>query len=170
MTLEFEHRASECAWVERVWRSRSTDTTAMTSIARIHWDLVFWEDADGMHAGIQGPESRASEAPVPAQAEFLGVRLTLGAFLPELPVPELVDRFAPLPGDGRSFWLGGTRVRFPRFETAEDVVLGLARHGVVSRADPRRDAAASERTRQRRTLAATGLPHRTRRQIQRAAH
>ena len=169
MTLEFEHRASESPWVERVWRSRSTDTRVMTSVARVHWDLVFWEDADGMHAGIQGPESRASEAAVPPQSEFLGVRLAQGAFLPEIPATELVDTFVPLPVDEQSFWLGGTRIRFPQFETAENAVHALTRHGVLSRADPKRDAAASERTRQRRALAATGLPDRTRRQIQRAA-
>ncbi len=170
MTLEFEHRASESPWVERVWRSRSDDTTVMTSVARVHWDLVFWEDSDGMHAGIQGPESRASEAAVPPQSEFLGVRLAQGTFLPELPVTELVDRFVPLPIDEQSFWLGGTRVRLPQFETAEHAVHALAHRGVLSRADPNRDVTASERTRQRRTLAATGLPDRTRRQIQRAAH
>ncbi|WP_217499022.1 hypothetical protein [Leifsonia sp. C5G2] len=45
--LEFQHRPSGSALIERVWRSRSRDIATMTSVARAHWDFVFWEGPDG---------------------------------------------------------------------------------------------------------------------------
>lgn len=91
--LRFQHRSSDSRLIERAWASWSLNTTTMMLVARAHWDFVFWEGPDGRHAGIQGPESRASEAPVPAQVEFVGVRLALGVLLPELAPSRLVDRF-----------------------------------------------------------------------------
>ncbi|RDV43364.1 AraC family transcriptional regulator [Leifsonia sp. ku-ls] len=165
--LRFQHRPSESRLIERVWRSRSRDTTTMTSVARAQWDVVFWEGPDGRHAGVQGPESTASQAPVPAGAAFLGVRLALGTFLPALPTVGLVDRFVELPLDGRWLHLGGARLPVPRYEDAEAFVALLVRQELLLVADAH-DGSVSERTRQRRHRAATGLPQGTVRQIERA--
>ncbi|WP_018180267.1 hypothetical protein [Jongsikchunia kroppenstedtii] len=139
----------------------------MTSVARAHWDFVFWEGADGVHAGIQGPESCASQAPVPNDAEFLGVRMALGAFVPTFPMPALVDGFVEFPVDGDWFYLAGDRIRKPRFGDAEEFVAGLARKEILVVPDIH-DRSVTDRTRQRRYLAAVGLPQRTVHQIDRA--
>lgn len=165
--LRFQHRSSDSILIERAWASWSLDTTTMTSVARAHWDFVFWEGPDGLRAGIQGPESRASEAPVPAQVEFRGVRLALGVLLPELPPPQLVDRFVPLPVDRRWFHLAGERIPVPSYQQAEDFVALLVRKGLLAISDPPREPVA-ERTRQRHHLGAIGLSQRTVRQIARA--
>ncbi|MFF1572627.1 AraC family transcriptional regulator [Leifsonia sp. NPDC058292] len=153
--------------IERVWRSRGVDTATMTSVSRPHWDFVFWQGADGIHAGVQGPESRASQAPVPSNSEFLGIRLALGAFVPGFSMPQLVDRFVELPVERDWFTLAGDRIRKPRFTDAEQFVALLVRRGLLDSADVR-DAAATDRTRQRRYLASVGLPQRTVQQIERA--
>ena len=139
----------------------------MTSVARAHWDFVFWEGPDGRYAGIQGPESQASEAPVPAGAEFLGVRVALGAFLPGLPIQPLVDRFVALPTEKDSFHLAGARIPTPRYEDAEAFVAMLLRRDLLAVADALQDRL-TDRTRQRLYLAAVGMPRRTVRQIERA--
>jgi len=140
----------------------------MTSVARAHWDFVFWEGPDGVQAGVKGPESHASRAPVPAGAEFLGIRLALGVVIPEIPVPGLVDRFADLPTDGTWFHLVGNRMRTPRFADAEAFVELLVRKGLLVSTDVQ-DTSVTDRTRQRRYLAAVGLPQRTVLQIERAS-
>lgn len=167
MGLEFEHRPSDSPLIERVWRSRSSNTTTMVSVARACWDFVFWEGSNGVQAGVQGPESRASQAPVPAGADFLGVRLALGTFLAELPASLLVDRFVEFPVDGNWFHLVGERVQMPQFAEAEEFVAHLVRTGLLVVADVR-GVSLTERTRQRRYLAGVGLPQRTVLQIQRA--
>ena len=167
MSLEFEHRPSDLPSIERVWRSRSRGSATMASVARAHGDLVFWEDRDGRHAGVQGPESRASAAPVPADASFLGVRLALGSTLAGMPPALLVDRFAPLPVDGDRFVLGGNVLRIPAYEDAEAFVAMLLRRGLLT-SSPLGDDAGTDRTRQRHYREAVGLPRRTVRQIERA--
>ena len=167
MGLEFEHRASDSSAIEQVWRSRSSETTAMTSLARAHADVVFWEGRDGVHAGVQGPETRASEAPVPEDAVFLGVRLALGTLLPALPPRTIVDRFSPLPVEGGRVLLGGDRIPIPRYDQAEDFVALLLRRGLLVTAPVDGDGL-TDRTRQRRFLDAVGLPQRTVLQIERA--
>lgn len=120
--LEFEHRSSDSPLIEQVWRSRSTGATTMMSVARAHWDLVFWEDSKGLHAGVQGPETRASEAPVPQGASFLGVRFALGTRLSGLSPSSLVDRFTTLPIACGEVRIGPDQVRLPRYNDAEDFV------------------------------------------------
>ncbi|WP_251439644.1 helix-turn-helix domain-containing protein [Microbacterium sp. USTB-Y] len=141
----------------------------MSSVARAEWDLVLWEDPDGVHAGLQGPESRATKAAVPVGADFVGIRVVRGAILPALPGVAMVDRFIPLRvADGR-LGLFGERLDLPGFDDAERFVETLVRGGLLVRADLESGAMLSERTRQRRYLSAVGLPLRTVRQIERAA-
>jgi hypothetical protein len=147
----------------------------MTSIAAAHWDLVFWQHRGQVRVAVQGPESKASPAPVPEDATFFGIIFSLGTSLAHLPVSRLVDDSAELPGaTRRSFWLDGSAWRLPDYDNAEGFVRRLVRQDVLVR-DPVVVAAlrgapadVSERTVQRRFLAATGLTRDAIRQIGRA--
>ena len=147
----------------------------MTSIAAAHWDLVFWQHRGQVRVAVQGPESKASPAPVPDDATFFGIVFSLGTSLSRLPASRLVDGSAELPGaTRRSFWLDGSAWRMPDYDNAEGFVRRLVRQDVLVR-DPvvavaLRGASAdvSERTVQRRFLAATGLTRDAIRQIGRA--
>jgi len=147
----------------------------VTSIAAAHWDLVFWQYRGQVKAAVQGPESKASPAPVPEDATFFGIIFSLGTSLSHCPVSRLVDGSAELPGaTRRSFWLDGSAWRLPDYDNAEGLVRLLVRHDVLVR-DPVVVAAlrgapadVSERTVQRRFLAATGLTRGAIRQIGRA--
>ncbi|MFI6815933.1 helix-turn-helix domain-containing protein [Nonomuraea sp. NPDC050328] len=175
MTLEVESRPSDSPYIERVWRSRSHAVDRMSSVATPYWDLVFWEHRGQVHASVQGPESRASLAPVPEEATFFGIVFSLGSSMPHLPVRDLVDGSVVLPGaTRRSLWLKGSTWCRPGYGNAEDFVRRLVREGVVER-DPVVAAAlddrppdVSDRTLQRRFAAATGLTRTTIRQIERA--
>jgi AraC-like DNA-binding protein len=175
MGLAFEHRPSDSPYIERVWHSRSHDVDRMMSVARAHWDLVFWETEGQVRVGVQGPESRASTAPVPHESVSFGVRFSLGTRMPHLPIRRLVDGFTEMPGaDRRSFRLMGASWPRPDFGNAEEFVRRLVRDEVVVR-DPlvpevlaRGTAGLCERTVQRRFIAATGLTRGAVRQIERA--
>jgi AraC-like DNA-binding protein len=175
MGLEVESRSSDSPYVERVWRSRSHDVDQMTSIAAAHWDLVFWEHRGQVSAAVQGPWSRASAAPVPEDATFFGISFSSGTSMPHLPVGRLVDGSAEIPdATRRSFWLKGSAWRLPDYDNAEEFVRRLVREGVLDRdpivAEVLRGASPdlSERTLQRRFVAATGLTRGAIRQIDRA--
>ena len=147
----------------------------MTSIATGHWTLVVWEEDGAALAAVQGPESRATRAPVPPHAAFFGIRFALGTTLRGLPMDRLVDGGVDLPDvTRRTLWLAGSRWPRPTFDDAEPFVGALAQAGVVVR-DPvvarmldGPPAELSVRTLRRRFLAATGLPQQTVLQIERA--
>ncbi|MCT9934477.1 helix-turn-helix domain-containing protein [Planotetraspora sp. A-T 1434] len=147
----------------------------MTSIATAHWDLVFWEHRGQVNVAVQGPESRASPAPVPEDATFFGISFSLGTSMPHLPIDRLVDGFAEIPdATHRSFWLKGSAWRLPDYDNAEAFVRRMLREGVLV-CDPIVAAVlrgvspdVSERTVQRRFVAATGLTRGAIRQIDRA--
>jgi hypothetical protein len=174
MGLEMESRRSDSPYIERVWRSRSSGVSQMLSVASARLELVFWEQQGRMNVAVQGPETRASRAPVPEEATFIGISFALGVSMPHLPLAELVDGNLVIPGaTRRSFHLKGSSWQVPGFDDAESFVERLVRAEVLVR-DPLVASGGgpvsmvSERTVQRRFLAATGLTRNAVRQIDRA--
>ena len=175
MDLTFDERASDSPYIERIWRTQSERESAFTSIAVSHLELVVTRMAGTTTLTVRGPETTATPAPIPADAEFFGIQLKLGSFLPVIPSEELVDVHRTLPeASRRGFWLHGARWELPSFDNADAFVERLAREGLLVRepvveealAGRRRDLSA--RSVQRRFLRATGLTHGTLLQIERA--
>ncbi len=136
------------------------------SVAVPRWELVLTRLPVGTRLTIRVPETRASVATIPQDAEFLGIQFRLGAFMPQFPLDRLVDGSIDVPGatDG-SFWLDSSVWELPSFENADVFVDRLARRGLLVR-----DIASgsSIRTMQRQTLRSTGLTRRAIGQIERA--
>jgi hypothetical protein len=175
MGLEVESRPSDSPYIERVWRSRSSEVDRMMSIAVSHGELVIWEQGGQVSAAVRGPESKASPAPVPEDATFFGITFGLGTSMPHIPVSRLVDGSVEIPDvTRRSLWLKGSAWHLPDYDNAEEFVRRMVREGVLD-CDPivaevLRGASpdVSERTIQRRFVAATGLTRGAVRQIDRA--
>jgi hypothetical protein len=176
MVLQVESRPSDSPYIARVWRSRSSDDAErMTSVANVNGELVVWEHRGRVHMEIRGPEPQASRAPVPEGATFFGILFAAGAWMPHLPFHRLVDRSVEVPDvTRRRFWLHGSTWDMPDYDNAEEFVRRLVREGVLD-SDPLvpevlRGASPglSERTIQRRFIAATGLTRAAIRQIERA--
>ncbi|MGK5739306.1 helix-turn-helix domain-containing protein [Micromonospora sp. URMC 103] len=175
MGLRFTTRASDSPWIDTVWTCTSEQVTRMTSVATVHWGLVFWKQEGGAYAAVSGPESRAGVAPVPADATFVGIEFALGTSLRAAPTPALVDRGVVLPdATPRTFRLDGARWETPGPDDAEALVDRLVRSGAVIRdplvGDVRSGGCTdvSTRTVERRFRAATGLTQGAVRQIERA--
>lgn len=177
MNFEFEERASASSFVQTLWRTHSEQKGTFISRAESHCELVFTQSQGNTSLTVRGPETRATLADCPGEAEFFGIQLRVGSFIPPLPSPHLVDRHATLPNATRhSFWLNDSAWFFPKFEDADLFVERLARQGLL-RFEPIVKAALqdelclnllSTRSVQRRFLQATGVTHRTLRQIERA--
>jgi hypothetical protein len=175
--FHIEEREAESPLIDAVWRSRSAPHPSFVSIAAAHWQMVVWGQAGQTHVTLRGPETRATAVPIPADAEFVGVRFRLGAFMPDLPVPSLVDRDLNLPrGVGNSFRLNGSTFEIPTYDTIDALVSRLAREGllvsdaVVGAVLRGCETELSRRSVERRVRRATGLTLGTIRQIERARH
>jgi len=176
MFITFDHRPSDSPFIERVWRSRSDRADTFLSIAASHFEMVVTRHRGKTFFTLRGPETEATTADCPADGEWLGIRFTLGTFMPQLTPGHLLDRRdVNLPdASGRSFWINGSSWEYPGFENAETFVARLVRKGLLAR-DPVVDAvhdrrALSLRSAQRHFLRATGLTHGAVRQIERARH
>ena len=169
-------RSASSSLVEMVWRTRCERAGSFTSVAASNWEMVISTWGGETTMTVRGPETRASEADHPADAEYFGITFKVGAFMPHLSPRTLRDRQdATLPEASRkSFWLHGSAWEFPTFENVDVFVERLIRRGILVR-DPVVEAAmrghapeVSMRSLQYRFLRATGLPHKTIQQIERA--
>jgi hypothetical protein len=163
--VRFEHRGTDAdsRILDRVWCTRSDTDAVMTSAARTSFHLILARTRGRMAAGLRGPETRATTAPVPAETEYLGVRFALGAVLRPHPAATVVDGYAPLPvTDAGRIVLGGEEWEAPTFENVEHFVRRLRFAGLLVPSkldrDPHPGRGESERTRQRRFRAFTGMP------------
>ncbi len=124
---------------------------------------------------VRGPETRATPAHCPENAEFVGITFKLGTFMPHMPTSNLLDGEAILPEIAKNaFWLNSSLWQFPDYENAETFVDRLIRTHLLVR-EPIVAAALqgqlkdlSLRSVQRRFLRATGLTQSAVRQIERA--
>jgi AraC-like DNA-binding protein len=174
MTFVFDERSSDSALVQTVWSTYSERAGTFTSVAVSRWEIVVTKLRGKTTLCVRGPETKASSAPVPPDAEFFGIVFKHGAFLRRLPGAVLVDDARDLSRTARSFELGGATWQFPTFDNADAFVARLVRRGelvfdpVVAdalRGEPGRLSARSVR---RHCLRATGLTADAIRRIDRA--
>jgi AraC-like DNA-binding protein len=176
MEFVFDIRSANSSFVEMVWHTHSERAGSFTSVAASNWEIVITTSGGKTMITARGPETRASKADFPADAEFFGITFKLGTFMPQLPIKTLLDRQdVTLPeASSNSFWLHGSAWELPTFENADVFVGRLIRQGILVR-DPVVEATIqghtpemSIRSLQYRFLQATGLTHKTIQQIERA--
>lgn len=172
----FETRSANSSFIEMIWHTQSDRAGTFTSIAASHWEMVVMTCDDKTMITARGPETKASAADFPADAEFFGITFKLGTFMPHLPVKTLLDRQdVTLPEvSSHAFWLHDSAWELPTFENADVFVNRLIRQGLLVR-DPVVEAVIqgdkpdlSIRSLQYRFLQATGLTYKTIQQIDRA--
>ncbi|MCC7446817.1 MAG: helix-turn-helix domain-containing protein [Anaerolineae bacterium] len=178
MDLIPEERPSDSPFVERVWHGQSGSGGPFISMADIHCSIVITRLRGQTFVTVRGPETSATPAYAPPDAEFLGIVFKPGAFMPDLPATRVMDRRdVNLPeATSQSFWLKGSAWQVPDFDNADTFVNRLARAGVlvhepaVGTALRGHPARLSLRTVQRRFLQATGITQNTLFQIKRARY
>jgi hypothetical protein len=180
-----EEASVDSPFVEKIWRSRSEPADAFISVAVSHWEMVVTRQRGHTVLTVRGPETHATAAPIPQEAQFFGVQFRLGTFMPNLPLDRLVDGAMNLPPASAprtrtgSFLLDGSTWEFPDYNNADVFVERLIRKGLLVRdqvvqgalaGDARDLRALSVRSVQRRFLRATGLTHIRLKQIERAQY
>src|SRR5215213_4864130 len=138
--------------------------------------LVFWTQYGKINVSVHAPETKTTTgAPIPEDANFLGIVFKHGTFMPHLPINQFVNDEVLLPeATNRSFWLNSSVWEFPNYDNVDTFVNRLVQNGIVVR-EPFVDAALrgqlpdlSSRSIQRRILRTTGLTYTTIQQIERA--
>src|SRR5690242_13813280 len=102
MIVDLDGRASDSPFIESIYGARSVGGGSFTSIAASQWEMVITKQKGKVTLSLRGPETKASPAPIPEDAEFLGITFKHGLFMPALPVYELVDREIHLTATGKN--------------------------------------------------------------------
>ncbi len=174
--FSFNNRLSDSPFVEFVWHTQSTRSGTFTSQANTQWELVVTSYLGETNITVRGPETKATPADYPSDAEFFGIVFKVGTYMPHLPLLKLLDRQdKSLPtASSQSFWLNGSAWQYPTFDNADTFVERLAQRGMLVH-DPVVDAVLqeqpvdmSQRSIQRRFVHTTGLTYKTIQQIERA--
>jgi hypothetical protein len=171
----FEERSSGSPLVATLWGTRSEPEESFISVAISRWEMVVTRQAATTWLTVRGPETKATTAPIPQDAEFFGIQFNLGTFMPTLDLRQLTDRSLTLPpASSTSFWLDGSAWDLPGPDNADVFVDRLVRAGLLVH-DPVASAAVqdeveglSTRSVERRVARATGLTRGAIRQIRRA--
>jgi AraC-like DNA-binding protein len=170
-----EERSSSSPLVSTTWHTRSEPEESFISVAVSHWEMVVTRQEAAAWLTVRGPETKATTAPIPRDAEFFGIQFSLGTFMPSLHLRKLVDRSLMLPpASSTSFWFDGSAWELPGPDNADVLVDRLVRAGLLVH-DPVASAALhddvnglSTRSVERRVARATGLTRGAIKQIRRA--
>lgn len=162
--------------VATTWRTASGQgEEGFISVAVTNWEMVVTRQETGVWVTVRGPETRATAAAIPEEAEFFGIQFSLGTFMPGLELARLVDGSATLPLlSPTEFRLDGAAWELPTYDNADVFVQRLVKEGllvhdqVVSVALEDEPNGLSTRATERRVKRATGLTLGTIRQIRRA--
>ena len=175
MNFIFDERLSDSPFVDTIWRTQSEGGGSFTSVAENHWEMVLTRQGHQTTFTIRGPETKATPAPIPKNAEFFGIVFKVGVYMPHLPTRSLVDSAINLPETmGKSFWLNNTTWQFPDYENADTFINRLVSDSllvydpvvkaILQNQPPKRCL----RSVQRHFLQATGMTHNMIKQIERA--
>ena len=175
MSFLFKYRDSDSSFVSFIYHTQSIQADRFISHAANQWEMAIMRQYGKSRLTIRGPETKAKFAPIPKDAEFLGIVFKPGVFMPDMPVSGFVDKEIVLPDAcHHSFHLLGDSWEFPCFENADSFIARLIHQDLLVH-DPIVDAvlqnqaqALSLRTIQRRFLKATGMTQGTFQQIERA--
>lgn len=179
MIFDFDMRNSDSPLVSSIWRSRtrSAGGGSFISTAASQWEMVITKQWGKLTLSVRGPETQASPAPVPEEAEFFGVIFKHGVFMPQLPKSDLVDKEIHLNESLKNaFHFLGSSWQFPTFENVDTFIARLVHANILSFDTIVEDALRgqtpylSQRSIQRRFLHVTGLTFKTIQQIERARH
>lgn len=175
MIFDFNTRLSDSPFVEAIYQTRSVGGGSFISNATTQWEMVITKQTRKIMISLRGPETKASPAPIPEDAEFLGIIFKHGTFMPRLPGSKLVDAEIHLPETSKnSFHLFGDSWEFPSFENVDTFADRLLRKELVLHDQVVQDVLhgktqdLSPRSIQRRFLHVTGLTYKSIQQIERA--
>ena len=175
MAFVFDYRQPKSSYIEAIWHTQHTGGGSFTSLAGTNMEIVVTKQEGKTWVTVRGPETQARPADIPQDAEFFGIILKLGSFMPPLPIQNLINGGINLPeASSKSVWLQGSAWEIPTFDNADTFIEQLVKDEMLVR-EPVVEAVLqgelkdlSLRSMQRRFLRSTGLTYKAVQQIERA--
>jgi hypothetical protein len=177
MNSTYQERLSDSPYVERIGQFHAEAAFSRNCHADILWNLLLVKYQGKTSVSVWGPMTEAGLMKYPEGAEFLFIVFKLGAFMPRLPINDLVNAGTGIilpDATSQSFWLDSSAWQYPDFENADTFVDWLAQEGlllhepIVKSVLDERIPMMPSRTVRHRFLRATGLTKSYIHQVERA--
>jgi Helix-turn-helix domain len=177
-----EERAVDSPVGRTIFRMRFESNGCFMAIADGSPDMIVIKQRGESRIFFSGTRTKAAPIFFKEGMEFIGIRLAVGAFLPQLPPETILDSTTMLSSaTARSFWLHDTALSLPDFEDADIFIERLERHGLITHDEmvkvtleeqpsPESLRSVQRRSVQRRFLKTTGMTQAYIRKIERALH
>jgi hypothetical protein len=78
MEFVFDRRSANSSFVEMIWHTHSERAGTFTSAALTNWEMALVTFNGKTTIVVRSPETKASQAHFPADAEFFGITFKLG--------------------------------------------------------------------------------------------
>ncbi len=177
MSFHQEERAGDSPFARTIFRIRFEGDGCLMAIADGSPDIIIIKQRGESRIFFSGTRTKAAPIFYKEGMEFIGIRLAVGAFLPQLPPETMLDSTTLLSSaTARSFWLHDTALPLPDFEDADVFIKRLERHGLITHDEmvkatlQEQPSPESLRSVQRRFLKTTGMTQAYIRKIERALH
>jgi Helix-turn-helix domain len=177
MRYHVEERSVDSPVARTVFRIWFEGDGSFMAIADGSPDIIVVKQRGESRIFFSGTRTKAAPIFYKEGTEFIGIRLAVGAFLPQLPPETILDSTTMLSSaTARSFWLHDTALPLPDFEDADVFIERLERHGLITHDETvkatlqEQPSPESLRSVQRRFLKTTGMTQTYIRQIERALH
>lgn len=175
MIVDLDTQSLDSPFIQAIYQARSVGGGSFMSTAVTNWEMVITKQRGKITISLRGPETKASPALIPEDAEFLGIIFRHGTFMPQLPGNKLVDHEIHLPETVKnSFQLFGNTWEFPNLKNVDAFVNRLVRNDLITQDQVvgavllGKTQDLSLRSVQRRFVQVTGLTYKTIQQIERA--
>lgn len=163
MSFLYEDRLSGSQLVESIWHTIAEEPGKYLAVADASWDFLIITQGGQTHIHVAGAATAVAPITYVPGDEYIGIRMRVGAYMPQWPASDLVDSMHLLQRAGRdTFWLQDEALPLPGYSNVEGFVDRLVRKGLVAH-DPvvaaylEGEAPGSLRSLQRRFLRATGM-------------
>ena len=179
MGMSLEVVSGPTGRLDRIWTAACDSPITFNSVAKVNPMIAFTRVAGTTTMHLRGPETKATPMSCPADLEFFGAELHLGAYLRPFPpgrLANLRDAVLPTLPDGRVL-LGNRPWEMPTPQNIDVFVEHLERSGLLAfdpLVDELRHGGAvrnvPERTAQSRFARAVGVSARKLRVVERARY
>ena len=76
MIFKFEEKPLNSRFIKTIWRTQSEYSGSFISTATSHLEMIVTKQKDTINLTVRGPETKATSALVPANAEFIGITIS----------------------------------------------------------------------------------------------
>jgi hypothetical protein len=164
MSFVYKQRLSSSPFVKTIWHATAESNGSHVTPADGSWDMIIIK-SKLTKVILSGPTSKAGPINYVKGSEYLGIRFSLGTYLPHLPTNTMLDVVMTLPKkSSQTFVLKNNVWKVPEYDTVELLINQFAKEKILVRdglieevLHGKTPSDVSLRTLQRRFLKVTGM-------------